>query len=196
MEKIILASSSPQRKMLLEQIGMPFEIIESKIEENILLEASPYENVKLLATKKARKVCEKTGYNATIIGADTMVYFNDKLLGKPQNDIDALKMLKTIQGNKHRVYTGVCVIDKDNKEYTLVDYTDVYMRKMSDEELFNFISTKEYCDKAGGYAIQQKGALMVDKIDGDYNTVVGLPLTKLYLLLKQIGIDIAKYWNG
>lgn len=195
MEKIILASSSPRRKMLLEQIGISFEIIESKIEENILLEASPYENVKLLATKKARKAYEKAGYNATIIGADTMVYFNDKLLGKPQNDIDALKMLKTIQGNKHRVYTGVCVIDKNNKEYTLVDYTDVYMRKMSDEELINFISTKEYCDKAGGYAIQQKGALMVDKIDGDYNTVVGLPLTKLYLLLKQIGIDIAKYWN-
>ncbi len=194
MEKIILASSSPRRKMLLEQIGIPFEIVVSEVEENISLTDSPYENVKALAIQKAQKVSEQIDFDAVIIGADTMVYFNGELLGKPQNDIDALNMLKKLQSNKHRVYTGVCVI-KDNKQYTLTDYTDVYMRKISDEELIGFISTREYYDKAGGYAIQQKGALMIDKIDGDYNTVVGLPLTKLYLLLKQIGIDIAKYWN-
>jgi len=194
MEKIILASSSPRRRMLLEQIGVPFEIVVSEVEENISLIDSPYENVKALAIQKAQKVSEQLDFDAVIIGADTMVYFNGELLGKPQNDTDALNMLKKLQGNRHRVYTGVCII-KDNKQYTLTDYTDVYMRKMSDEELIDFISTKEYYDKAGGYAIQQKGALMIDKIDGDYNTVVGLPLTKLYLLLKQIGIDIAKYWN-
>lgn len=199
MRKIILASSSPRRKMLLEQICVPFEIIESEIEENISLENSPYEGVKTLATQKARNVSEKINYESVIIGADTMIAFRGELLGKPGDNLVALENLKRLQGNKHTVYTGVCVIVKDNdgnsSEYTLVDYADVYMRKMSDEELITFINTKEYCDKAGGYAIQGKGALMIDKIDGDYNTVVGLPLTKLYLLLKKIGIDIAKYWN-
>lgn len=196
-KKIILASASPRRKALLNQIGLNFEVIESEITEDI--PNSPYEGVMILASKKAHKVAESINEPSIIIGADTMIAFKGELLGKPGDNLSALENLKKLQGNKHTVYTGVCVIVKDenNKvsEYTLVDDTDVYMRKMDDKELSMFLNTEEHMDKAGGYAIQGKGALMIEKIDGDYNTVVGLPLTKLYLLLKKVGINIDDYWS-
>lgn len=197
MIKIILASASPRRKILLEQIGIPFETIESEIDENILLDNSPYDWVKTLALKKAYKVLKNINEPAIIIGADTMIAFKGELLGKPGDNLTALENLKKLQGNKHTVYTGVAVIIKKEdgsiEEYSLVDDTDVYMRKIDDKELLTYI--KESHDKAGGYAIQGKGTLMIERIDGDYNTVMGLPLTKLYLLLKKIGIDITRYWN-
>lgn len=196
MKKIILASASPRRKLLLEQIGIPFEIIESEIVEDV--PNSPYDGVKALACKKAYKVANNLKEPAIIIGADTMIAFKGKLLGKPGDNLAALENLRKLQGNKHTVYTGVCVIVKESNgemsEYTFVDDTDVYMRNMSDDEILKFLNTKEYMDKAGGYAIQGKGALMIERIDGDYNTVVGLPLTKLYLLFKKIGINIEDYW--
>lgn len=183
--------------MLLEQMGLPFEIVDSEIEENVY--NSPYECVKTLATQKAKKVAEIVDKPSIIIGADTMIAFRGELLGKPTDNLTAFENLKKLQGNKHTVYTGVCVIDKDKNgdtnEYSFVDNTDVYMRKMSDEEIDMFLNTKEYGDKAGGYAIQGKGALMIEKIYGDYNNVVGLPISKLYTLLRDIGIDIKKYWD-
>lgn len=199
MIKIILASASPRRKTLLEQIGIPFETIESEINENISLNNSPYDGVKTLALEKAYKVAENIDEPAIIIGADTMIAFKGELLGKPGDNLIALENLKKLQGNKHTVYTGVAVIIKKEdgsiEEHSLVDDTDVYMRKMDDKELLTYLNSKESKDKAGGYAIQGKGALMIERIDGDYNTVVGLPLTKLYLLLKKIGVDITRYWN-
>lgn len=199
MRKIILASSSPRRKILLEQIGIPFEVIESEIDESISLDNSPYEGVKILACKKAEKVAKSINEPSIIIGADTMIAFKGELLGKPGDNLSALENLKKLQGNKHTVYTGVCIIIIDqngnSQQYSLVDDTDVYMRKMNDEEILKYLETKEYGDKAGGYAIQGKGTLMIERIDGDYNTVVGLPLTKLYLLLKKIGIDLMRYWD-
>lgn len=196
MKKIILASASPRRKLLLEQIDIPFEIIESEIAEDV--PNSPYDGVKALACKKAYAVANTLKEPAIIIGADTMIAFKGKLLGKPGDNLAALENLRKLQGNKHTVYTGVCVIVKESNgemsEYTFVDDTDVYMRNMSDDEILMFLNTKEYMDKAGGYAIQGKGALMIERIDGDYNTVVGLPLTKLYLLFKKIGINIEDYW--
>lgn len=199
MIKIILASASPRRKILLEQIGIPFETIESEIDENILLDNSPYDWVKTLALKKAYKVAENINEPAIIIGADTMIAFKGELLGKPGDNLAALENLRKLQGNKHTVYTGVAVIIKKEdgsiEEYSLVDDTDVYMRKIDDKELLTYVNTKESHDKAGGYAIQGKGTLMIERIDGDYNTVIGLPLTKLYLLLKKIGVNIMGYWN-
>lgn len=199
MIKIILASASPRRKTLLEQIGIPFETIESEINENISLNNSPYDGVKTLALEKAYKVAENIHEPAIIIGADTMIAFKGELLGKPGDNLIALENLKKLQGNKHTVYTGVAVIIKKEdgsiEEHSLVDDTDVYMRKMDDKELLTYLNSKESKDKAGGYAIQGKGTLMIERIDGDYNTVVGLPLTKLYLLLKKIGVDITRYWN-
>jgi len=199
MKKIILASASPRRKELLEQIGIRFEVIESETNENILLYNSPYEGVKILAYEKAKKVSDNIHEAAIIIGADTMIAFKGKLLGKPGNHELAFNNLKELQGNKHTVYTGVCIIVKEedgtSSEYSLVDDTDVYMRKMEDEEIKTYLNAEEHCDKAGGYAIQGKGALIIEKIDGDYNNVVGLPLTAVYMLLKKIGVDITEYWD-
>jgi len=198
-KRIILASASPRRKKLLEQIGIPFEVIESEVNEEMDIDNSPYDGVTLLSTRKAEKVLDKVEGPAIIIGADTMIAFKGKLLGKPGDDMTALDNFRRLQGKKHTVYTGVCIIDKQQdgtyKEYHIVDDTDVYMRSMSDEEILAYIGTDEHHDKAGGYAIQGKGALMIERIDGDYNTVVGLPLTKLYLQLEKIGVDIKEYWK-
>jgi septum formation protein len=199
MKKIILASASPRRKQLLEQIGIPFESIESKTDENLLAYNSPYEGVKELAYKKAQSITNSINEPAIIIGADTMVAFKGKLLGKPENDQLAFDNLKRLQGNKHTVYTGVCILVKEedgtSSDYYVVDDTDVYMRKMEDDEIRAYLKTNEHKDKAGGYAIQGKGALLIEKIDGDYNNVVGLPLTSLCMLLKKIGVDITEYWD-
>ncbi len=193
MKKIILASTSERRQTLLKQIGIKFEVIESNINEDVCLNCSPCENVKTLAYRKAKKISDTINQPAVIIGADTMVFFNDELLGKPKNESEAIKTLKKLQNNKHTVYTGVGVIVKHengyNQEYTLFDSTDVYMRKLNDKEILEYINTKEYIDKAGSYGIQGKGIVLIEKINGDYNTVVGLPLTKLYILLKNIGIS-------
>jgi septum formation protein len=199
MKKIILASASPRRKELLEQIGIPFESIESKTDENLLEYNSPYEGVKELAYDKAKTVAKIVKGPAIIIGADTMVAFKGRLLGKPENDQLAFENLKRLQGNKHTVYTAICIIVKDeegaSRDYYVVEDTDVYMRKMEDDEIKAYLKTNEHKDKAGGYAIQGKGAMLIEKIDGDYNNVVGLPLTSLCVLLKKIGVDITEYWD-
>lgn len=199
MKKIILASASPRRKELLKQIGVSFESIESKTDEDLSSYNSAYEGVKALAFEKANKIAQQLSEPAVVIGADTVVVFKGKILGKPENDALAFENLKKLQGNKHTVYTGVCVIEKQEDgtscAYDVVEDTDVYMRKMEDEELLAYLKTNEHKDKAGGYAIQGKGSLLIEKIDGDYNNVVGLPLTALYMLLKKIGVNITEYWN-
>lgn len=205
MSQIILASQSPRRKELLEQIGLEFEICPAKGEE-IITKTIPEEVVMELSKQKAEEVAAMvssfgenhkeitTPSDILVIGADTVVAYDGKILGKPKDEADAKAMLTMLSGNTHSVFTGVTLvlIDKSGRAGELVFYekTDVKMHAMSEAEIERYIATGEPMDKAGSYGIQGKCAIYVEKIDGDYNNVVGLPITRIYQELKKIGIDI------
>ena len=205
MSQIILASQSPRRKELLEQIGLEFEICPAKGEE-VITKTIPEEVVMELSKQKAEEVAAMvssysenhkeitTPSDILVIGADTVVAYDGKILGKPKDEADAKAMLTMLSGNTHSVFTGVTLvlIDKSGRVGELVFYekTDVKMHEMSEGEIDRYIATGEPMDKAGSYAIQGKCAIHVEKIDGDYNNVVGLPITRIYQELKRIGIDI------
>lgn len=205
MKKFILASSSSRRKSLLEKIGVPFTAIESNLDEQAEVDNdySPYEWVKAVAAKKGHAVFDKTEVepDTVIISADTIVTDMGKILHRPKTKDEARKMLSSISGRKHTVYTGLTLIfvgsdGKIENEESFVDATDVYMHKLTDDEIEAYISTDEPYDKAGGYGIQGKGALLIESIYGDYYTVVGLPLAILYRGLKRNGVDILDFWKN
>ncbi len=205
MSQIILASQSPRRKELLEQIGLEFEICPAKGEE-IITKSIPEEVVMELSKQKAEEIAAMvssyteehkditTPSDILVIGADTVVAFNGKILGKPVDEADAKRMLSMLSGNTHSVFTGVTLvlIDKSGRAGELVFFekTDVKMHQMTEQEIERYIATGEPMDKAGSYGIQGKCAIYIEKIDGDYNNVVGLPITRIYQELKKIGIDI------
>lgn len=205
MSQIILASQSPRRKELLEQIGLEFEICPAKGEE-IITKTIPEEVVMELSKQKAEEIAAlvssfgenhkeiTTPSDILVIGADTVVAYDGKILGKPVDEADAKRMLTMLSGNTHSVFTGVTLvlIDKSGRAGELVFYekTDVKMHPMSEEEIDRYIATGEPMDKAGSYGIQGKCAIYIEKIDGDYNNVVGLPISRIYQELKNIGIDI------
>lgn len=205
MSQIILASQSPRRKELLEQIGLEFEICPAKGEE-IITKTVPEEVVMELSKQKAEEVAAMvssysenhkeitTPSDILVIGADTVVAYDGKILGKPKDEADAKAMLTMLSGNTHSVFTGVTLvlIDKSGRAGELVFFekTDVKMHEMSELEIDRYIATGEPMDKAGSYGIQGKCAIYIEKIDGDYNNVVGLPITRIYQELKKIGIDI------
>lgn len=210
MKQIILASASPRRKELLEQIGLEFEIVPAKGEE-VITKTEPKEVVMELSQQKAVEVAgmvshfsEKHGEIVTpqdmmVIGADTVVAAvnaagEQEILGKPKDEADAYRMLSMLSGKVHSVYTGVTLVflDKSGKAgaHTFYEKTDVYMRRMTDLEIKRYIATGEPMDKAGAYGIQGKCAIYIEKIDGDYNNVVGLPVSAIYYELQKLGIDI------
>ena len=192
MGQIILASASPRRKELLEQIGISFEICPAKGEERIT-KSVPHEVVEELASQKAVEVASMvrtyeethqelvTPSDLMVIGADTIVSCGGQILGKPKDEHDACRMLKLL-----------VLLDASGKagQVTFHEKTDVTMRAMSEEEIRRYVATGEPMDKAGAYGIQGKCAIFVDKIDGDYNNVVGLPVAAIYRELKKLGIDI------
>jgi len=201
MEKIILASESPRRQALLMQAGIDFTIMPSYIDEEAVMDAevSPYDTVKTLAAKKAMHVCEQLCEPALIIAADTVVSLQGRVMGKPADADSAFRMLKLLQGKSHSVYTGVSLIQKKEDGLvckSIVDNTSVTMRTLTDEEIRAYIRTGEPFDKAGAYAIQERGSLLIERITGDYNTVVGLPLVKVYLALRAFGVDLPNLWGG
>lgn len=205
MSQIILASASPRRKELLEQIGLEFEICPAKGEE-VITKTIPEEVVMELSKQKAEEVAsmvvtfgEKnkeltTPSDILVIGADTIVAYEGRILGKPKGEEDARRMLSMLAGNTHSVFTGVTLvlIDKSGRAGELVFYekTDVTMFPMSEKEIEWYVAGGEPLDKAGAYGIQGKCAIYIEKIDGDYNNVVGLPIARIYQELKKIGIDI------
>ena len=205
MSQIILASQSPRRKELLEQIGLEFEICPAKGEE-VITKTIPEEVVMELSKQKAEEVAAMvssfgeehkditTPSDLLVIGADTVVAYDGKILGKPVDEADAKRMLTMLSGNTHSVFTGVTLvlIDKSGRAGELVFYekTNVKMHQMTEAEIDRYIATGEPMDKAGSYGIQGKCAIYIEKIDGDYNNVVGLPITRIYQELKKIGIDI------
>jgi len=172
--------------MLLNQVGIPHEVIVSDADETI--DGLPEIQVKALALRKAKAVQLMVEGEPIIIAADTLVYIDEKVLGKPEGHDNAFNMLKTLQGRCHTVYTGVALI-KGTTEYAFTDAAKVYFRKLSDAEILGYIATGEPFDKAGAYGVQDKGALLVDRIEGDFFTVVGLPVSKLATALKQFDVN-------
>ena len=196
--KIVLASASPRRSMLMRQANIPFEAIPADIDEAVGEDFHPSDIVGMLSEKKAAHVCQILLEPALVIAADTVVSVDGKILGKPLDGREAHAMLSMLQGKKHVVYTGVTLMQSGClpacKKATFVDAADVYMRPLTDRDIDRYVGTGEPFDKAGAYAIQDRGALLVERVDGDYHTVVGLPLCGIYKRLLEWGIDITGYW--
>ncbi len=186
--RMILASASPRRRELLSQIGIEHEVIPSNKDE-ILPKMHPAKAAEALSRGKALDVAKDIDDKAVIIGADTVVAYAGEILGKPKNEEDAFRMLNMLQGEEHEVYTGVTFVVKENgREYieSFCESTKVMMYPASEEEIWAYIATGEPMDKAGAYGIQGRAAAFVKKIEGDYNNVVGLPIARLYQILKNL----------
>ena len=195
---IILGSASPRRRELLAQIGAEFEVRVSNKEE-VYHSNVPEEIVKELALMKAENVAEELAEenpagavkSTVVIGADTIVVLDGKILGKPADEADAVRMLSSLQGRRHDVYTGVAVLDYDeNGEKRVYNYpvgTAVYVNEMTEEEIRAYVETKDPLDKAGAYGIQGRFAAHIDRIEGDYYNVVGLPVSRVYRTLRELG---------
>ncbi|MBS3898004.1 MAG: septum formation inhibitor Maf [Dethiobacter sp.] len=192
MRKLVLASASPRRAELLRQLGLTFVVSASGIrEENE--EQDPAQLVKLLAISKARAVAAKFP-DGVIIAADTVVCLDGELLGKPRDASDAARMLASLSGRRHEVLTGVAVLRQpDGLLCSHVEKTAVTMREISRAEIAWYVAGGEPYDKAGGYGIQGRAAVFVDKLEGCYFNVVGLPLSALCRLLAIVGVRI---WEG
>ncbi len=191
MKGVILASASPRRLELLKQIDLEAMVIPSNCDESCREGMTAEEIVKELSLRKAKNVEEKIGKgeykspDCPIIGADTLVYCDNKTLGKPKDKDDAFRMIKLLQGRSHTVCTGVTIISrKSTKTFAEISKVEVY--PISDEEIWDYIASGEPMDKAGAYAIQGLFSKFIKKIDGDYSNIVGLPLGALYQALKEM----------
>ena len=198
MVKFVLASGSPRRKELLEQLGMQFEISSAHGEE-IITKEQPWEIVEELSMQKATEVADRyeaehgVQENTVVIGADTIVAYGAEIMGKPKSRQHAIEMLSELQGHVHQVYTGVTLIimtGKDRKLICFHEKTEVEMYPMTQAQIEAYVSTGEPMDKAGAYAIQGKCAAYIKGIRGEYNNVVGLPIARLSQELSKAGITV------
>ena len=190
MRKIILASKSKQRKKLLKIIGLDFEIEKSNYTEDMTEKLPAHKLAQKLALGKARDVAKKHK-NAIVIGADTFMILEKELIGKARTPQEARKTLKKINGKKHKFITGVAIIDtKKNKVFTDYEITEIWFKKLSSEEIENYLKTNEPLGKSGGYTIQGIGAIFVKKISGNYDNAIGLPVGKVYEYLLKLDVDI------
>ncbi|KAB3531444.1 Maf family protein [Alkaliphilus serpentinus] len=179
MLQLILASKSPRRRELLSNLGVPIKTMVSNINEEEIKNPNPVKLAQEIAYRKALKVKEDLDEDGIIIAADTVVYCNG-FLAKPKDKEDAYNMITILSGKKHQVITGFAIISTANgKEVLDSETTNVYFKKLSPEEIARYVATGEPMDKAGGYGIQGYGSLLVERIEGDYFNVVGLPLFKL-----------------
>ena len=173
MKKIILASASPRRKELLTTAGVEFEVLVSEADETIPEGTAPRDAAMMTAEKKALAVAENR--DGIVIGADTIVVIDDKILGKPKDEADAFGMLRLLSGREHEVITGVCITDGEKTE-KFAQVSKVRFYDLTDDEITAYVATKEPMDKAGAYGIQGKGCVLVESIEGDYFNIVGLPV--------------------
>jgi len=185
--KLVLASASPRRKELLNMLALPFEVLTSEVEETSVQANTMQDYVKEVALLKTRDVAKKAA-NATIIGADTIVVYNQELLHKPKTREEAISHLLRLSNNKHSVMTAVAIIEPNGKETTFVEETTVVFHRLSQELIEAYVDSGDPFDKAGGYGIQTIGTLLVKRIEGDYNNVVGLPLAALFSQLVDLQI--------
>lgn len=188
MDKIILASGSPRRREILSQVGIAYDVIPSNIEE-VITQNTPSLIVEELSKQKAMDVANRNKM-AVVLGADTVVALEDKILGKPKDEQDAFEMISALSGRTHFVYTGVTLakVSQDGSmvSRTFHEKTAVTVSKMSSEEILAYIATKEPMDKAGAYGIQGAFAAYISGIEGDYYNVVGLPICRVMRELKEI----------
>lgn len=183
---IILASGSPRRKEILDKLGVRFICDSVDVDESLPKGIAVEKVSEYLAIKKASAALLLHS-DDTIIGADTTVVINETVLGKPADEADACNMLKQLSGNKHTVYTGVCILSKKNRK-VFTSKTSVYFSKLDTKEIENYIATGEPMDKAGAYGIQGLGCRFIERIDGDFYTVMGLPAARTYEALKNFDI--------
>lgn len=183
MNKIILASKSPRRKQIMEMLNIPFEIIVADIDEKINQNNDLVKEIENISFLKALKVFNDHK-DAIVIGADTIVVVNNEVLGKPKDEEDAKRMLELLQNNKHHVITGVTILSNNQSE-TFSNISEVYFNSIDDKEIEEYIKTGEPMDKAGAYAIQGLGAKFIKKIDGDFYSIMGLPVSDINIRLKK-----------
>jgi septum formation protein len=187
---IILASNSPRRRELLRQIGLTFTIDPADVDEQVLQGESPETYAVRVAVDKARVAATRADHGI-VIAADTIVVLNDMILGKPVDVSDAERMLSMLSGRMHRVITGLAIVNAENgRTLTRSAITRVWFRQLSSDEIASYAKSKEPLDKAGAYGIQEKGALLVERIEGCYFNVVGLPLVVLGEMMKEFGISL------
>ena len=187
MQEIILASGSPRRRELLTREGIPFRVIVSHADEHIS-ETNPGKYVETLAKRKAESVAENIKEDAVVLGADTIVCVDREILGKPEDEEEAKAMIRKIQGRAHEVVTGVALIRKsgaETEERVFSCTTYVHVRPMTEEEVEAYIAVGESMDKAGAYAIQGSFGAHIDRFEGDYDNVIGLPVTAVKEVLKE-----------
>jgi len=190
--KIILASKSPRRKQLMDLIGIDYEIIPSEMEEMLEAHLSIEEQVIKLGYIKAKEVFDNTGGDRCIIGSDTMVVKDNITYGKPKDREDAIRILKELQGKEHVVYTSLVILIEEKeklKEYKEIFKTTVYIKEITDEEIEEYVDKEEPFDKAGAYAIQGIFSKFIDEIYGNYSSIMGLPIHRVYEILKENEIN-------
>ncbi len=187
MKSIILASASPRRKRLLEKARIPFIIEVSSYEEDMTLKLRPLDLAKKLSEGKAKAVAKRhEGEDILVVGADTFIIFKNKLLGKPHTLKEAKKMIKKLSGNKHSVITGFTIINaKSGKKASRAVKSSVYFRKLTNKEIEKYVNTEKPLDKAAAYAVQEAGSALIEKTEGDYTNIVGLPLPAFIEELKK-----------
>ncbi|SHG70519.1 Maf family protein [Ornithinibacillus halophilus] len=186
MPKLILASTSPRRKELLEQVNIPFKTRKQEVDESKIVTLNPKEKVETLAHLKAINTPILSS-DEVILSADTVVSFEGGIFEKPKNEEDAFRMLSTLSGKFHSVYSGVC-IRSEKKQAIFIEKTDVEFWELTDDEIEDYIQSKDPFDKAGAYGIQTQGAMFVKQIVGDYFNVVGLPISKVVRELRSFAI--------
>lgn len=189
-KKIILASGSQARKSLLDKIKLNFEVQKSEYEEIMNPDIPPEELAVKLALGKAQDVAAKNN-NAVIIAADSFVVLGNEYLGKPHSIEEARQMLRKVSGKKQSIVTGMAVIDTaTGKTITDFDHSNIWFKEISDEEIERYIGTGEPLSKAGGYAIQEIGSIFIERIEGNYTGIIGIPINKLYGTLKKLGVKV------
>lgn len=192
MRNIILASSSPRRKQLLEGLAVDFKVVSSDIEEKMNPRLGVHAQAKHLSKEKANAVAKKfLGDDVVIIAADSIVFCEGEQMGKPTSLHDAKRMLRKQSGKKEEVVTGFTILDcRSGRSVTKSVRTFLWVRKLSEKEIDSYLKKENVLDKAGGYAIQGLGELLFEKVEGDYSNVLGLPLTPLYKELKKFGVNL------
>lgn len=188
MQNLILASSSPRRKELLENLHLTFATFGSDVDESFDPELSPEEVVMELADRKAQAVFKENS-QAFVLGSDTIVVANNRILGKPADEAEAISMLKTLSGKQHDVFTGVSIVSPFSST-EFFEKTEVWFWELTDSEIRAYVESGEPLDKAGAYGIQQLGSMLVKKINGDYFAVVGLPVARTFRELKRLGFQM------
>ena len=193
--KIVLASKSPRRIELLRGLGWKFDIIPSEKAEHIDPHLAPKDIAMSLSRQKAEDIASRER-NSWVIGADTIVVIDGRVLGKPKDEPDAITMLESLEGKTHEVFTGVTVVSPDGKALTKFARSLVTMKHLTRQEIEAYIACGESMDKAGAYAIQGKGTLLISSIEGDYFNIVGLPLELLSSMFAELGVTLAEQFNG